>query len=51
MNVRHMVVGAGLVLAVLHAPAMAYEDKPNDFKIRFSDDYFESAAVQKSSLK
>ncbi|MEQ1440156.1 DUF1329 domain-containing protein [Fontimonas sp. SYSU GA230001] len=31
--------------------AMANEDKPNDFSVRFPDEYFEAASVQKKSLK
>ncbi len=31
--------------------AMANEDKPNDFSVRFPEEYFESATVQKKSLK
>jgi len=31
--------------------AMANEDKPNDFSVRFPDEYFDAASVQKRSLK
>ncbi len=31
--------------------AMANEDKPNDFSVRFPEEYFEAASVQKRSLK